>query len=343
VATVYTLPDAAELAAALARYGLSADAATAVSRKPKKPVWRVAAPDGEAYLKRLPYRRARVVFSAAAGDHLHAQGAGVPRLLRTLDAEVCATVGRGCYVLCAAVPARAPTYARDLGAIAAALARFHERSPGFAPPPGSAPRDHLDAWPADYRQGRARLRAAEALAAGGHPLGASLLACAAEVQGMAREAAERLAAAFPAAAAAAAARPRLCHQDFSASNLRIDAAAAVVAFDIDSVAYDLPVRDLRKLLNKVMKEEGAWSAERAGAALAAYSAVRPLSGEERALLLADLRFPHLVSGLVKKLFLKPAAEWPPEDCSRRLDQVIAVERSKVAVLQRLAGQWGLPA
>ena len=340
--TVYTMPGEAEVKAALRAYGLSTDSAVLLSTKPKKPVWRVPTPTGAAYLKRLPFRPARATFAAGAGEYLHAQGAGVPRLIRTRDGDLYARVGQACYVLLSAVGGRPPSYAADLGPIAAALARFHDRSQGYAPLPGSVVRDHLDGWRAGYRQGLARLRAAAALAAGGQPLGTLFGEYAAEAGRQAGEAMARLEVALPVPTAIARRRPWLCHQDYAASNLRIDEGGTVVAFDTDSVAYDLPVRDIRKLLNKVMKAAGQWRAEPALLAVRAYAEVRPTSEEERAVLLADLQFPHLLAGLAKKLFLQRAAEWPQPECARRLAALIAVERSKPDVLRVLATEWGLP-
>lgn len=342
MATVYTMPDEAEVKAALRAYGLSPDAAQMVSTKPKKPVWQISAPKGAAFLKRLPFRPARAAFAVEAGAYLHAQGAGVPRILRTKDGELSARVGQASYVLLSAVAGHPPSYAKDLGPIAAALARFHERSQGYVAPPGSIVRDHLDTWRVGYRQGLARLRAAAALARGGHPLGSLLEEYAAEAGQQAREAMARLDDALPIPAALARERPWLCHQDYAASNLRIDEHHKVVAFDTDSVAYDLPVRDLRKLLNKVMKVAGTWRAEPALLAVRAYAEVRQPSKEECAVLLADLQFPHLLAGLAKKLFLKPTPEWPQQECARRLAALLALERSKPAVLGVLATEWGLP-
>ncbi len=47
----------------------------------------------------------------------------------------------------------------------------------------------------------------------------------------------------------------LCHQDYAAANLVIGRDGNLYVFDMDSLTVDLPVRDIRKILNKVMKKQ----------------------------------------------------------------------------------------
>ena len=46
----------------------------------------------------------------------------------------------------------------------------------------------------------------------------------------------------------------LCHQDFTAGNLILTKSKEIFVLDIDSITIDLPTRDIRKFLNKVMKK-----------------------------------------------------------------------------------------
>ena len=50
----------------------------------------------------------------------------------------------------------------------------------------------------------------------------------------------------------------LCHQDFTASNLILTSSKEIFVLDIDSITIDFPTRDIRKLLNKIMKKKGQW-------------------------------------------------------------------------------------
>ncbi len=323
----------------LRQFAADPDLIELVSAKPDKPVWRVVTPDGPAYLKRMTSKRSRVLFAMGAAAHLHAQGVDVARPFRTRDGGLLAQDGAACYALFAPLTGEAPVYARDLDALAAALARFHTGSSGYVPPPGSHRRDHLDDWPPAYDRAQAALRACTALAAA---LGAAPDRFSEEAPLLARSAAQarqRLEAAIGPAAAAAREAPLLCHQDFAASNLRITG-GTVSIFDMDGVAFDLPVRDLRKLLVKVAKVAGGWSATTMARAITAYEGERPLSEPERAVLFADLEFPHLAVSAARKLLLKPPLEWGPEEALRRLDATLALEASKRAALTELAADWG---
>lgn len=397
-----------EATEALAQYGWPAVDVVLVSSKPDKPVWMVAGPKRPAYLKRLPYKRSRVLFTTGAADYLYRRGAGVSEVIPTRTGALSAQVGRANYVLFAATGGRTPEYVRDLDLIGCGLAEFHERSQGYVAPEGAMALDHFDTWALDYRQGTARLRVAGALASeagaaepqaltamakpkagkdrGGvvhrrsdadskagrwarsttppsdtmHPLSPSqdpsttdapdsgparmgrlLSGYVRQALNDARRATVLLASEYQPVAEAARQARFLCHQDFAAGNLRVDDDGHLMAFDLDSVAYDLPVRDLRKLLNKIMKIQGEWDADLALRLVRAYAAVRPLSAGEYALLLADLQFPHLLAGLAKKLYIRSQAEWPQSECERRLQAIVQLEASKARALSRLAEAWGV--
>ena len=328
------------LAAALSAYGLRPEAAILVSDKPGKPVWWLP---GDLYLKHLPYRAPRVRFALGAAEYLWRRGVAVPRLVPTVAGELFAQVEGDCFALLEGVPGDPPDYGADLETVAAAMARFHAGSRGYRVPPGGRDQDHRDTWIPGYVKGIGHLRAAAAMAQVGHPLAEPLRSHASEALALARLALDRLAAAYPAAAGEAERDPILCHQDFAASNLRVDPAGRVVAFDLEGVARDLAPRDIRKLLNKVAKVAGRWRREDVERVLAAYGRERPLSQAERGVLVAELTFPHLMAGLSKKLFLRSEPEWPPADCLRRLQAVAEVECSKVPVVEALAAEWGVGA
>jgi Ser/Thr protein kinase RdoA (MazF antagonist) len=46
----------------------------------------------------------------------------------------------------------------------------------------------------------------------------------------------------------------LCHQDYAAENLAIGSDGKLYVFDMDSLTVDVPIRDMWKILNKVMKK-----------------------------------------------------------------------------------------
>ena len=85
----------------------------------------------------------------------------------------------------------------------------------------------------------------------------------------------------------------LCHQDYAAGNLAIGTDGHIYVYDMDSLTVDLPIRDIRKILNKVMKKN-TWDLERMIIMMKAYHEVNPLTKEQFNILVADLLFSTFV-------------------------------------------------
>ncbi len=93
----------------------------------------------------------------------------------------------------------------------------------------------------------------------------------------------------------------LCHQDFGRGNV-LSTVEGTYVLDLDGVTYDLPVRDLRKIIGKASENAGLWSCDTITEILGWYGEINPLSEREKEVLYADLTFPHWFFGLVKNLF-----------------------------------------
>ncbi|WP_332692528.1 hypothetical protein [Halalkalibacter lacteus] len=51
-------------------------------------------------------------------------------------------------------------------------------------------------------------------------------------------------------------------------------------FDMDSLTIDLPIRDMRKILNKVMKKRKKWALDVLNNMVRAYQWINPLTNEQ---------------------------------------------------------------
>ncbi|MCX7709355.1 MAG: CotS family spore coat protein, partial [Clostridia bacterium] len=118
----------------------------------------------------------------------------------------------------------------------------------------------------------------------------------------------------------------LCHQDYGKGNALLTD-DGVYVLDLDGVTYDLPVRDLRKIIGKRAEKRGRWAEADIEEVLQAYTAVNPLSAEIREILRIDLIFPHWFFGLTKNLFLKNKFLKPYE-----IDRIVKLEQAKLALL-----------
>lgn len=336
-----TIPPARPPAPVLAAFGMAQAAARLVTDNPKKSVWRLDHGGRTSFLKQMPYSAPRVKFIVAATRHLAARGVPTPQPQTTVDGEPYAAHDDRCYLLHPEVRGEAREKF-DLRRVARILGRFHQASEGFQAPADAAPQSALGSWPYLLRK-RANQFTEFEQAARARPTGAFERAFLEAVSRMRAVAEDCLAALEdgPYARSTEAARQAglLCHQDFAPSNLIEAPDGTVWVIDLDSVEHDVPARDLRKLMNKLMKKKGRWDAAVARGILAGYQEVRPLSDDDIAVVWLDARFPHLFSGIANKYFTRRGDEgWSESKFVSRLREMIAFEDSKAGGLPAPAGK-----
>jgi spore coat-associated protein S len=95
---------------------------------------------------------------------------------------------------------------------------------------------------------------------------------------------------------------------------------------------DIAARDIRKLLNKVMKKEGRWNIELAGSILRYYQAKSPLTPAQWEVVRLDLMFPHLFVGAVNKYYYQRDKEWSDEKYMKRIREMAEFEKTIGPVL-----------
>ena len=125
----------------------------------------------------------------------------------------------------------------------------------------------------------------------------------------------------------------LCHQDYAAGNLAVGDDGRLYVYDMDSLSVDLPVRDIRKIWNKVMKSRKEWDVRLMTTMMKAYQEVHPLTKEQYGVLMADVQFPHLFYGQVSKYYENREPKWTFEKHVSRLEDMIATELSKDRALK----------
>jgi len=125
----------------------------------------------------------------------------------------------------------------------------------------------------------------------------------------------------------------LCHQDFTASNLILTSSKEIFVLDIDSITIDLPTRDIRKFLNKIMKKKGQWDLRLTSQILQWYNAVNPLEHWKWQVLKETLIFPHLFVGIMSKYYEKRETTWAEDKYAQRLKGMIKIEKSAETLLQ----------
>ena len=122
----------------------------------------------------------------------------------------------------------------------------------------------------------------------------------------------------------------MCHQDFAAGNLILTSSGLYV-IDTDSITFDLPARDIRKLFNKIMKKSGKANSELAKKIINYYQSINPLIYDEWQVVKYDLMFPHLFLGAMSKYYNQREESWTTEKYMQRIKEMIDVEKTMAPI------------
>lgn len=310
------------------------------SYKLKKGVWWVDTTKGMKILKKHPNSESMLQFLLSAIVHLQSKGMHIPRVNETKDGSLYVKIGETCFILIDAAEGINPDYRKpeELGALVRELGRFHLASAGFIPTDGSKVRQHLGNWQQDFSADAGRLKDfynEEKNKTSHNEFGKIVLEVFPSFLQRMETAVKGLdGQEYAAWVNKIAASGGLCHQDFAAGNILMDAAGRVHILDTDSLTIDLPARDIRKLLNKVMKKNGKWEPALLEAVLRAYQKANPLTADEWAVLKLDLTFPHLFAGIMDKYYRQREKDWTESKYVSRLKEMLAIERSLEEALQK---------
>lgn len=310
------------------------------SYKQKKGVWWVETTNGTKILKKHPNSEPMLHFLLPAIAHLQSKGMLIPRVNEAIDGSPYVKTGDTCFILIDAATGVNPDYKKpeELNALVREMGRFHLASVGFIPPDESKVRQHLGNWQQDYSADASRLKDfynEEKNKTVHNEFGKIVLEVFPSFL-------QRMEAAitgldgpeYTAWVNKIAINGGLCHQDFAAGNILLNSAGKVYILDTDSLTIDLPARDIRKLLNKVMKKNGKWEPALLENILRAYQQANPLTIDEWAVLKLDLTFPHLFAGIMDKYYRQREKDWTESKYLSRLKEMIAVERSLEEVLKK---------
>lgn len=320
----------------LKSYPLEVKKIQVISYKGKKGVWVIHTNQGEKILKKSPSSRERLSFIVAATKYLISNGVFIPAIIPTRWGTDFVEISGSCFVLSEAVKGHSPSYesAKGLKAIMKTLGQFHKASRGFQSPLHSKEREHLGLLQASYEKQLNELKHFKDVAKKKNNSFSKLFLQ--KVDHFIEQGNEALSIIkgkpYTQWVGKILKQKNLCHQDFAAGNL-IQTKKGVAVIDMDSLTYDLPSRDLRKILNKVMKKKG-WKKKRTINMLADYHSVHPLSIDEYKVLYAELLFPNLFYGISSKYFQQREKEWSQSKHLEKLKAMIVAEKSKEEVLSK---------
>lgn len=324
----------------LVKYPYTVEGIRTESYKQKKGVWWVETTKGMKILKKQPNSESMLHFLLSAIAYLQNKGMHIPRVNETIDGSLYVKIGDTCFILIDAVEGINPNYMKsgELNTLVREMGRFHHASVGFIPPDESKVRQHLGNWRQDFSADASRLKVfynEEKNKTVHKEFGKIVLEVFPSFLQRMEAAITGLGGPeYTAWVNKIAINGGLCHQDFAAGNILLNSAGRVYILDTDSLTIDLPARDIRKLLNKVMKKNGKWEPALLENVLRVYQQANPLTIDEWAVLKLDLTFPHLFAGIMDKYYRQREKDWTESKYLSRLKEMIVVERSLEEVLKK---------
>lgn len=325
------------------QYDMKVSSRTLITSKPDKggAIWKIETNKGPRSLKLLHRTPERSLFSVGLQDYVVRQGARVPALIPANDGKLFVEMGGKLWIVTDWIALTPATKVDLVGAqeLCYGLGEFHRHTKGYVPPFGAKNSSRLYRWPNYYQKIAKKIGWMREMAKAYRDTAASpsILAVVDEYERQALEALERLkASAYPRMVAMGEPHWGLVHQDYGWSNGQ-NGPGGLWVIDLDGVSYDLPFRDLRKLITSTMDDMGVWDLTWMRGMIDAYHQANPLDAESYDVLLIDMAVPNEFYKHLKEMFFDPLTFLNTE-AEGILQRVVATDRTKAQALAELAAE-----
>lgn len=318
----------------LKKYDIAPENIAVIQSGTIKTVWKIKTRDGFLCLKRLKQSYDKALFSVNAQIFISKSGGNVPRIIPDKTNQPIVQYNDQLFVVYEWLQGKDLNFGSpsDLRIAILGLARFHAASKGYKPVENSRVSTKLAKWPEQYNSMKSRMIAWKEVAKSRKsvPSNAAYLNCVDTMVDIANQALELLDKAYYRDLTAADSPSIvLCHQDYGTGNA-ISTDSGVVVLDLDGVTFDLPVRDLRKIIGKLAENKNQWDKNTIRTILEWYGTVNPMNQKEKEILYIDLLFPHWFFGLVKNQF-----DNNKQLKSSEIEKIARLEQAKVSLLMDL--------
>lgn len=320
-----------------ANYNLKPKSVEVVQGGGIKTVWKIGTDHGTLCLKRLRQPVEKASFSINAQNYMALKGVKVPAIIPAKGNKLFVLLDDQLFVMYQWVTGRDLNFEKmsDLEQGLYGIAEFHRGSAGYLPPENCRISSKLGRWPHYYDSVLERLRvwkkAAGATAA--KPVSRVFLANVDHFINLGQKAVMLLASSpYNEWVKQVDRQKNLCHQDYGTGNAVLTP-KGVYVIDLDGVTYDLPARDLRKIINKCMENAGRWDVNLLQKIVGWYVRVNPLTPNQLRVLYLDLLFPHIFHDTAKNPFHKNQPIDPT-----KLAKSVRLELLKEKVLAPLIGR-----
>lgn len=306
-------------------------------------IWKIETSEGPKSLKLLHRRPTRSLFSLGAQEYLvNVQNAKVPAIIKTKDGALSVECGGKLWFVAEWIEHLAPV-SKDLdGAkhLCYALGEFHRLSKGYKPPQSAEIASRLHKWPRSYQKTIEKMDWLRNIAKAYPEMPASPLLLN-ELTYFEQQASNSYKQLVQSSYSQLVSKGNeywgLVHQDYGWSNGQMGENGMWV-IDLDGVAYDLPIRDLRKLISGTMADISEWNATWIREMISAYHQANPISTQVYEVLMIDLSLPNEFYKNLKEAIFEP--EFFLNDQAAQLIQtIVEVDQTKWPVLDELKNNW----
>lgn len=318
----------------LMSYGIKPDSIRVVQSGSIKTVWKISAAGKQLCLKRLRQTMDKAQFSVNAQIYIKRSGGLVPGIILDKNNRPIVQYNDQLFVLYEWIDGKDLNFGNpaEFKQAVQGLARFHIATKGYKPDNGVRVSSKLGKWPEQYASMKAKLAAWKEIAAANPSIASNqayIKYCTSMIN-IANQAIEKLSQSeYGRLAASGSTSVVLCHQDYGKGNA-LAAGNDVFILDLDGVTFDLPARDLRKIIGKQAENRGQWQAATINDIIGWYSEVNPLSSAEKNTVYIDLLFPHWFYGLVKNQFQGGKTLRASE-----IERIARLEEAKVPILNAI--------
>ncbi|MDY7222858.1 CotS family spore coat protein [Halalkalibacterium halodurans] len=325
----------------LTHYEFQANGLEVITTKADKGglIWKMETDQGPKSLKILHRRPSRSWFSLGAQEYLvKEKQARVPEIIRTKTGELAVEKGEKLWFVAEWIE---PLFqvTKDLeGAkqLCHAIGEFHQLSKGYVPPDRAETASRIYRWPKTYQKIVKKMTWFKNIANLYPELAASqlILQVIDRFEAQAIDALQRLEqSSYHEMSAKGNEAWGLAHQDYGWSNGQMGPNGMWI-IDLDGVAYDLPIRDLQKLITGTMDDLGGWDISWVKEMMTAYHEAHPIDDQLYELLLIDLSLPNLFYKNAKELVYDPELVMNQE-FETMINRIVAIDETKWPVIEEL--------
>lgn len=325
----------------LKQYNFSVKSMNVVTTKSDKggAIWKLETNAGPKSLKLLHRRPTRSLFSLGAQEYLvNVQKANVPPIIKSKDGASFIEAGGKCWFVAEWIEPLTPV-TKDLeGAkqLCHALGEFHRLSQGYIPPQQAELPSRLYKWPKSFQKVIDKMDWFRNLANAYKemPASSAVLEVVGQFEQQAKQGFEALSQSrYDDLTKLGNESWGLVHQDYGWSNGQMGADGMWI-IDLDGVAYDIPIRDLRKLITGTMADLFKWDATWVREMIRAYHEANPISKELYDILMIDLAMPNEFYKNIKEIVYEPEL-FLNDETTAMIRTIVDTDQTKWPVLEEV--------